>query len=50
MLRSLFAILALWGVLSPPVAAEEAPRSECLAMSQATPRVTPLFELDLVIE
>ena len=42
MLRSLFAILALWGALSPPVAAEEALRSECLAMSQARPRATPV--------
>lgn len=42
MLRSLFAILALWGALSPPVTAEETPRSECLAMSQARPRATPV--------
>jgi L-ascorbate metabolism protein UlaG (beta-lactamase superfamily) len=42
MLRSLLAILALWGALSPPVAAEEAPRSECLAMSQTPPRATPV--------
>ena len=42
MLRSLFAILALWGALSPPVAAEEAPRSECLAMANAPPRAVPV--------
>jgi L-ascorbate metabolism protein UlaG (beta-lactamase superfamily) len=42
MLRSLSAILALLGSLITPAAAEDAPRSECLAMSKAAPRATPV--------
>ncbi|HEX3862153.1 MAG TPA: MBL fold metallo-hydrolase, partial [Stellaceae bacterium] len=42
MLRSLFAIFALLGVWPMPVAAQEAPRSECLAMANAPPRATPV--------
>jgi L-ascorbate metabolism protein UlaG (beta-lactamase superfamily) len=41
MLRSLFAILALWVAIGP-VAAEEPLHSECLAMSQGSPRATPV--------
>jgi L-ascorbate metabolism protein UlaG (beta-lactamase superfamily) len=42
MLRSLSAILALLGALITPAAAQDAPRSECLAMSNAPPRATPV--------
>jgi L-ascorbate metabolism protein UlaG (beta-lactamase superfamily) len=43
MLRSLFAVSALLTWLIAPVAAQEAPRSsECLAMSNAAPRATPV--------
>jgi L-ascorbate metabolism protein UlaG (beta-lactamase superfamily) len=42
MLRSLFAIFALLGAWSTPGAAQEPPRSECLAMANAPPRATPV--------
>jgi L-ascorbate metabolism protein UlaG (beta-lactamase superfamily) len=43
MLRSLSAVLALLSSLISPVAAQDAPRaSECLAMSQALQRATPV--------
>ena len=40
-LRSVSAILAVLGALITPVAAQDAPRSECLAMSSAPPRAMP---------
>jgi hypothetical protein len=40
-LRPVSAILAALGALIVPAAAQDAPRSECLAMSNAPPRVTP---------
>jgi len=40
-LRSVSAILAVLGALVTPVAAQDAPRSECLAMSSAPPRAMP---------
>jgi L-ascorbate metabolism protein UlaG (beta-lactamase superfamily) len=43
MLRSLPAVVALLGALIAPAAAQDAPRgSECLAMSHARPRATPV--------
>jgi L-ascorbate metabolism protein UlaG (beta-lactamase superfamily) len=43
MLRSFSAVLALLSSLISPVAAQDAPRtSECLAVSQAPPRATPV--------
>jgi L-ascorbate metabolism protein UlaG (beta-lactamase superfamily) len=42
MLRSLAAGLALLGSLITPAAAQNPARSECLAMSDATPRATPV--------
>jgi L-ascorbate metabolism protein UlaG (beta-lactamase superfamily) len=42
MLRSLFAGLALLGSLALPAAAQEKPRSECLAVANAPPRATPV--------
>jgi L-ascorbate metabolism protein UlaG (beta-lactamase superfamily) len=42
MLRSLVAGLALLGSLITAAAAQESPRSECLAMSDAAPRATPV--------
>jgi L-ascorbate metabolism protein UlaG (beta-lactamase superfamily) len=42
MLRSLSATFALLGLLIAPALAEDAPRSECLAMANAPPRVTPV--------
>jgi L-ascorbate metabolism protein UlaG (beta-lactamase superfamily) len=40
-LRPVSAILAALGALITPAAAQDTPRSECLAMSSAPPRVTP---------
>jgi L-ascorbate metabolism protein UlaG (beta-lactamase superfamily) len=40
-LRTVSAILAMLGALITPAAAQDTPRSECLAMSSAPPRVTP---------
>ena len=40
-LRFVSAILAVLGALITPAAAQDAPRSECLAMSSAPPRVMP---------
>ena len=43
MLRSLSAVLALLGTfVAPAVAAQDTPRSECLAMANAAPRITPV--------
>jgi L-ascorbate metabolism protein UlaG (beta-lactamase superfamily) len=43
MLRSISAVVALLGALIAPAAAQDAPRgSECLAMSNAAPRATPV--------
>ena len=42
MLRSLFAIFALLSALATPAAAQEPPRSECLAMADAPARMTPV--------
>jgi L-ascorbate metabolism protein UlaG (beta-lactamase superfamily) len=42
MLRSLVASLALLSTLIAPATAQESSRSECLAMSNATPRATPV--------
>jgi L-ascorbate metabolism protein UlaG (beta-lactamase superfamily) len=42
MLRSLSAVLALLGLLIAPAAAQVTPRSECLAMANAPPRITPV--------
>ena len=42
MLRSLFAIFALLGVCAVPAAAQEAAHSECLAMSNVSPRAVPV--------
>jgi L-ascorbate metabolism protein UlaG (beta-lactamase superfamily) len=42
MLRSLFTGLALLGSLTLPAAAQEKPRSECLAMANAPQRATPV--------
>jgi L-ascorbate metabolism protein UlaG (beta-lactamase superfamily) len=42
MLRSLSAVLALLCQLIAPAFAQEAPRSECLAMANAPPRATPV--------
>jgi L-ascorbate metabolism protein UlaG (beta-lactamase superfamily) len=42
MLRSLSAAFALLSLLIAPAFAQEAPRSECLAMANAPPRVTPV--------
>jgi L-ascorbate metabolism protein UlaG (beta-lactamase superfamily) len=42
MLRSLFAVLVLWGSLHAPAIAQENSRSECLAMSQAPLRAIPV--------
>ncbi len=41
MLRSLSAALALLASLIVPAAAQDTPRSECLAMAGAPPRITP---------
>ena len=41
MLRSLSVIVALLGFLIVPAAAEDAPHSDCLAMSNMRPRATP---------
>jgi len=40
-LRAVSTILAVLGALIAPAAAQDSPRSECLAMSNAPPRVTP---------
>ncbi len=42
MLRSLFIGFALLGSLALPAAAQEKPRSECLAVANAPPRATPV--------
>ena len=42
MLRPVSTILAVLGSLMMPALAEDAPRSECLAMANATPRATPV--------
>ena len=43
MLRSISATVALLGALIAPAVAQDAPRgSECLAMSNAAPRATPV--------
>jgi L-ascorbate metabolism protein UlaG (beta-lactamase superfamily) len=42
MLRSLFVIFALLGALATPVAAEDIPRSECLAMANAPAPMMPV--------
>jgi len=42
MLRCFFAVFALLSQLIAPAAAEDAPRSECLAMSNVPPRATPV--------
>jgi L-ascorbate metabolism protein UlaG (beta-lactamase superfamily) len=42
MLRSFSAVFALLSSLITSVAAQEAPRSECLAMANAPPRATPV--------
>src|ERR1700742_700262 len=42
MLRCLSAVLALLCSLTVPAAAEDTPRSECLAMASAPPRITPV--------
>jgi len=42
MLRAISTILAVLGSLIGPALAEDAPRSECLAMANAPPRVTPV--------
>jgi L-ascorbate metabolism protein UlaG (beta-lactamase superfamily) len=42
MLRSLFVIFALLGALASPAAAEDIPRSECLAMANAPALTTPV--------
>jgi L-ascorbate metabolism protein UlaG (beta-lactamase superfamily) len=42
MSRSLFTIFALLGTWVLPAMAEEPPRSECLAMANATPRAIPV--------
>jgi L-ascorbate metabolism protein UlaG (beta-lactamase superfamily) len=41
-LRSLSAIIAVLGFLIAPAAAEDAPHSDCLAMSNVQPRATPV--------
>jgi L-ascorbate metabolism protein UlaG (beta-lactamase superfamily) len=41
-LRSMSTIVALLGFLIAPAAAEDAPHSDCLAMSNARPRATPV--------
>ena len=41
MLRLSYAVFAAFGWLMAPDAAEDIPRSECLAISQAPPRATP---------
>src|ERR1700712_932915 len=42
MLRLLTVVIALLGSLLAPAAAQDAQRSECLAMANAAPRVTPV--------
>jgi len=42
MLRAISAIVAALGSLIVPALAEDAPRSECLAMADAPPRATPV--------
>jgi L-ascorbate metabolism protein UlaG (beta-lactamase superfamily) len=42
MLRLSYAVFAILGWLTAPAVAEEIPRSECLAISQAPPRATPV--------
>ncbi len=42
MLRSISAVFALLGSLIASAAAQDAPRSECLAMADAPPRATPV--------
>lgn len=42
MLRSISAVFALLGSLIASAAAQDAPRSECLAMADASPRATPV--------
>src|SRR5271168_1106291 len=42
MLRAFSAIFALLGQLVAPVAAQDAPRSECLAVANDAPRATPV--------
>ena len=42
MLRSFSAVLALLASLTAPAAAQDAQRSECLAMANAPPRATPV--------
>jgi L-ascorbate metabolism protein UlaG (beta-lactamase superfamily) len=42
MLRLCYAVFAILGWLPAPAAAEEIPRSECLAISSAPPRATPV--------
>jgi L-ascorbate metabolism protein UlaG (beta-lactamase superfamily) len=41
-LRAVSTIFAVLGALITPAAAQDAPRSECLAMSNAPPRATPV--------
>ena len=42
MLRSLAAVIAAFSSLLAPAAAQDAARSECLAMANAPPRITPV--------
>src|SRR5262249_13513612 len=42
MLRFASAVFALLGFLMTPAAAQDTPRSECLAMANAPPHVTPV--------
>jgi hypothetical protein len=42
MLRVSYAVFAILGWLTAPAVAEEIPRSECLAISQGSPRATPV--------
>jgi len=42
MLRSISTVFALLGLLIASAAAQDAPRSECLAMADASPRATPV--------
>lgn len=42
MLRCFFAVLALLCQLIAPAFAQDAPRSECLAMANGTPRAMPV--------
>jgi hypothetical protein len=42
MLRLSYAVFAVLGWLTAPASAQDIPRSECLAISQASPRATPV--------